>query len=820
MNRIFLRRGNNSKRTSSKKQQAPHHQLSPSFSSPEPLHLKLNEDVYQSSKGPSARSPIADTFLSSTSRAEDSSIQSAIPNSSLFDDILHELSASRVSSPPLCKCTFGRVYLSIINMYVWLASIPLPPSTSSQVASNRSRQPNESHDSTLNRQTQQQQLQHPALFPSTMTGTQATSDGSSSSSSSSIGGDEKHHHYDNRDSSDAPVATLVPPPLPPSRPNPPTGNTKSVTTARMHKSMLPAFKHKSRSIPDSDASDSDAGSSTTAISSVEDASQSSQKQIKHKSDPHILSPEVVMGRMKERHRQECRRSWQYPLPPSPQQHRPSQMMQYRNSPSMPTIYPLDSLVHPHMTHSESFSPSTLHAARASPSPEPSASYQLSRQPKRALSPGMNVTSMPTLDMDYTRSPLPSHQHYHPTTARAHLPSSPSMLRYQQQQLPHTEKLESGEVNNHHQQQQQQRTPDLTEQPLRRTVCWTDSVGQQPTTPKRGRSLPNAFASQPAQTAQASEAPDSNTKPTPVHSHQLLPPTPPPDLSQQHHHPQKDSAVRDTSAMRQSLLSPKPLDELDAFRHSLPDLAVFAAEDDDEAMQHVSRRASKSMSNLNAALDKAPLKSDSARGVTEDAPSTAPVEVPGIQYDPQQHQLVTLTEMPTILVNKDKQTYHILIPNTAQAQQTRQHHCPVPVCAMPAPSSPHCHYHHHHHHHTPPPLALHSHCGKHAAPPLCSNRCPHQEQRKHEPQEEQQHICPLASGHCKHHLMHRGDTPREHRCRHRSPQDASQPTVLCGYQHPHHPHQQHHSHHHRCRHKNSAGRSRHHRHHHDSRETTS
>ncbi|ORZ03738.1 hypothetical protein BCR43DRAFT_483883 [Syncephalastrum racemosum] len=794
MNKIFSRRSNNNKRSSSKNLQAPHHQLSPSFSSPEPLHLKLSEDAYPSSKGLCARSPIADTFLSSTSRAEDSSIQSAIPNSSLFDDILHELNTSQVSSPPL-------------------SSVPMQLNTSSQVVSDRSRvSANEGRDFTLNRQTQQQQqqLQHPALFPSTMTGTQTSSSGSSSSSD-----DESHHHYDKR-SSNAPVATLVPQSPPPSKPS--TGNTKSATAPRMHKSMLPAFKRKSRSIPDSDASDSDAGSSTTVISSVEDASQSSQKQNKHKSDPHILSPEILMGRMKERHRQECRRSWvhptQQPLPPSPQQQRHPQLMQYRHSPSMPTIYPLDSLVHPHMTHSESFSPSMLHAMRRSPSPEPSASYQSTRQSKPSPTAGVNVTSMPNLDIDYTRSPLASHQHYHPTIPRAHMPSSPSMLRYQHQYQQRAEESEGAEIR-----QQQQRS-DLTEQPLRRTVCWTDSVGQQQTKPKRGRSLPSAFASQPTQAAQALEQPsekssDLKTKPTLVHSHQLLPPTPPPDLSQQQQQQQKGPAVQDISAMRQTLLAPKPLDELDAFRHSLPDLATFAAEEDDST-QHISRRASKSMSNLNGALDKTPLESHT----TEDTRPIAPTEVPGIQYDPQQHQLVTLTEMPTIFVSKDKQAYHILIPNTVQTQQSSQHHYSMPVCGMPIPWPMHCHCHQHHSH-TASPLLTHTHCKKHATPVLCSHSCQHQEQRTHGPQEEQQRACNV---HCGHRLMHKEETSQEHRRCQRTHLDSPQSSASCGYHHHNHHHHHHHHqrqpHHHPCRHKKSAGRSRHHRHHHTTHETSS
>lgn len=105
------------------------------------------------------------------------------------------------------------------------------------------------------------------------------------------------------------------------------------------------FKKHRSSVPDSDASDSDASSSSTAITSD---SVGSVKAIDHHPNKSKITPETLMARMRERHRQECRKSWM-PSPPAEQHNKPVSPSGgfYRTaSPSMPVMYPPNPMMVP------------------------------------------------------------------------------------------------------------------------------------------------------------------------------------------------------------------------------------------------------------------------------------------------------------------------------------------------------------------------------------------------------------------------------------------------------------------------------------------
>ncbi|KAI7881814.1 hypothetical protein K492DRAFT_193970 [Lichtheimia hyalospora FSU 10163] len=235
--------------------------LSPSFSSPEPLHIKLNKD-----EPPLLTSPIADNFMSISTENQD---QNGTIGKSLYEDIFSELDPS---------------------------------------ARSKSAAPEE------------QQIMRESFEASSIAESSSTSKGGVKVQSSAA-------------VPLTPVATITTT----ISPTKPTQVSKSRPTRRRH------FKQHHSSVPDSDASDSDASSSSTDITSD---SVGSIKALDH-SNKAKITPEILMARMRERHRQECRKSW---MPsPTAEQHNKTVAAGsfYRTaSPSMPVMYPLNPMMVP------------------------------------------------------------------------------------------------------------------------------------------------------------------------------------------------------------------------------------------------------------------------------------------------------------------------------------------------------------------------------------------------------------------------------------------------------------------------------------------
>lgn len=103
-------------------------------------------------------------------------------------------------------------------------------------------------------------------------------------------------------------------------PGRPLAATSPAAEYMQNKRGAPAFKRKPGSIPDSDVSDSDV-SSSTVISSHSSNSQQQQTgndsntsndrtKISKSKTTYEFASNTLLARMKERHREECRRSWQ------------------------------------------------------------------------------------------------------------------------------------------------------------------------------------------------------------------------------------------------------------------------------------------------------------------------------------------------------------------------------------------------------------------------------------------------------------------------------------------------------------------------------
>ncbi|CDH53857.1 predicted protein [Lichtheimia corymbifera JMRC:FSU:9682] len=263
--------------------------LSPSFSSPDPLHIKLNKD-----DPPLLSSPIADNFMSIPTENQQDPHDGTI-GKSLYEDIFSELNPSSSSTMSPCEyLSLHQVYDVFTDNRVYTAKAP-----------------------------EEQQIMRESVEEASSI---------AESSSTSKGGVKVH-------SSAAAVSLPPAATITSTTTISPTKQTPRPTRRRM-------LQHRS-SVPDSDASDSDASSSSTAITSD---SVGSLKAFDHTTTKHKITPETLLARMRERHRQECRKSW---IPSSPtaateQHHKPASGAGfYRTaSPSMPVMYPPNPMMLP------------------------------------------------------------------------------------------------------------------------------------------------------------------------------------------------------------------------------------------------------------------------------------------------------------------------------------------------------------------------------------------------------------------------------------------------------------------------------------------
>lgn len=266
--------------------------MSPSFSSPDPLHIKLNKD-----EPPLLSSPIADNFMMSIPTENQEDPHGTI-GKSLYEDIFSELNPSSSAMSQCEYLSLHQVYFVVTDNRVYTAKAP-----------------------------EEQQIMRESVEEASSI---------AESSSTSKGGVKAHSS----------AAASLPPAATTTTITSTTTTTISPTKPTPRPTRRRMFKQHRSSVPDSDASDSDASSSSTAITSE---SVGSLKAFDH-TTKHKITPETLMARMRERHRQECRKSWMPSSPPTAteQHHKPTSGAGfYRTaSPSMPVMYPANPMMLP------------------------------------------------------------------------------------------------------------------------------------------------------------------------------------------------------------------------------------------------------------------------------------------------------------------------------------------------------------------------------------------------------------------------------------------------------------------------------------------
>ncbi|KAI8137440.1 hypothetical protein BJV82DRAFT_674787 [Fennellomyces sp. T-0311] len=322
----FLRRGN--KKGLRKDQVST---MTSSFSSPEPLHLKISDSLPENNN--IHGSPIASAFMSSTEPTNGVLNGSATsPPTSLIDDILFELRSSEAKKPES-------------------PSLPIIPG-------------NARYQSTLSDTVQTTEINSSAaehIWKNQGTASTATPAATlTKCARRNTATDYVVHRHHSVNSGPGDSSSRIP----------------SIDVSSMRREK-PAFKRKNGSIPDSDVSDTETSSTSSTVISSESESAAHTKQ----QDPTgsnskfnktgssgpsspVSSQAILMARMKERHRQECRKSWQAI---------PENLYIHRASPSMPVIYPLDTII------PSSAVPTSESFMSLAPSPRLSGSEQYSKQ---------------------------------------------------------------------------------------------------------------------------------------------------------------------------------------------------------------------------------------------------------------------------------------------------------------------------------------------------------------------------------------------------------------------------------------------------------